>query len=211
MKRLALIIITISLVVIAYFQYKKHQWKMNLVEYDYAVSKNIDANYYNPELVRQYYDNVFKLKTFVRSQWRNHGIDVLHPNDDSESLDAVDYFNRLQSLTKSIESKLEHSKTLKDQGFDNLAIQYIAEHGISPKNYGLINNQDYIGLQAGDLNANVWELQKILINQGYDIPKDGKFGPETESALKDLQEKNDMFPSGIVDRNTLKLILTKRE
>jgi len=42
---------------------------------------------------------------------------------------------------------------------------------------------------------------------GYDIPKDGIFDIKTEDALKDLQSKNDQYPSGIVDKRILPLLI----
>ena len=207
MKKLALIIITLSLVVITYFQYKGYQRFNPPSQYYYTVSDSIDLNYFDPAVLSQYYDHVYALGYFARTQWSAHGIDVLYPGDDPESQQASAHFTRKLGITKMLEDKLIYSRELKARGFDNTAIRYINEKGIAPENYYYFTNENFIGLGMGDVSQEVWEVQKILIGDGYDIPQDGTFGIETERALMDFQKKQGLFPSGATDEQTIKTLI----
>lgn len=67
-------------------------------------------------------------------------------------------------------------------------------------------------LERGSQGEEVKELQQILFNMGYDLGQtgvDGKFGPETEAAVKNFQgDINLQYPEatviidGQVDRQT---------
>ncbi len=51
------------------------------------------------------------------------------------------------------------------------------------------------------------ELQKLLINKGYEIGKvDGIFGDKTETAVKDIQSKFGLTPDGIPTKKLLNLL-----
>jgi len=61
-------------------------------------------------------------------------------------------------------------------------------------------------LKRGDTSASVRELQQALKDFGYDLGKygvDGKFGAETEAALKAFQEANGLIANGITDADTI--------
>lgn len=207
MKKLLLLIVVIALVAVVFFQYKAYKRFNPPSDYNYVLSDSIDVNYYDQVVVQQYYDNAYELGQFARSTWANRGIDVLFPSDDIESIEASKYYTSKTSLTKRLEDKLKYSASLKDMGYDNRAIEYIMKNGISPEHHYYITNQNFIGLKLGDKNHEVWEVQKALIAFGYEIPNDGVFGLETESALQLFQEKNDLYPSGIVDEKTIKKII----
>ncbi len=207
MKRLALILIAASLVVIAYFQYKSHQRFNPPSSYDFMINDSIDVNFYDPMVVQQYYENCYKIGQFARSAWYNEEIDVLFPADTRAAQDLAEVYGRLVATTQRLEDLLVYSAKLKSQGYDNRAVAYIQEHGIPPKDYKYITNANFIGLKPGMVSDEVWEMQKILIAMGYDIPKDGNFGQETETALRDFQQKHDLFPSGILNERTLKILL----
>ncbi len=51
--------------------------------------------------------------------------------------------------------------------------------------------------------ANVKELQRLLNRQGANLDVDGKFGPKTQAAVRDFQEKSRIAQSGAVDKRTL--------
>lgn len=60
-------------------------------------------------------------------------------------------------------------------------------------------------LKEGARGADVIDVQKKLQNIGVDPgPVDGKFGPRTESAVKDFQRKKDLKPTGVVNAETAK-------
>lgn len=208
MKKLALIIITISLLVIAFFQYKKYGWLLSVKEYEYSIPSEIDTNYYDEIFLQQYYENAFKLGSFVRTEWKNNSINVLSPDEDKQSIESANYFNKLTAITKRIEDKLIYSSELKAKGYTNKSIKEIAENGLSLDEYKAIDHSA-LTIEYGDINHEVWELQKSLIKRGYEIPKDGHFGTETQNALRDFQLKHDLFPSGLIDIKTLERILKK--
>ena len=207
MKRLALILITMSLAIIAYFQYKSHQRFYPPSPYDYAVNDSIDINYYDPVIVQQYYENCYEIGRFARSAWYNDDIDVRFPPGTQAAQDVAEAYGHLVVTTQRLEDLLLYSGRLKKEGFDNKAIAYIIEHGIPAGHYKYIANKNFIGLKPGTVSDEVWEMQKILIAKGYDIPKDGNFGQETETALQDFQQKHDLFPSGVLNERTLKTLL----
>ena len=207
MKRLLLIIAVIILAIIAYFEYQAYTRFNPPNDYSYVINDSIDTNYFNPLLLQQYYENVYELSAFARAKWANEGIDVLFPEENNTSKAAAKHYNNLLAMTAKLEDKLIFSASLKKQGYDNTDIQQIIEKGLSLKTFDLMQKSNLIGLRIGDESQSVWDMQKIFIQMGYDIPKDGKFGIETESALKDFQTKNDLYASGVLDNTTLRILL----
>lgn len=59
-------------------------------------------------------------------------------------------------------------------------------------------NQVSYGSQGSD----VTELQKLLNQNGYSLAEDGIFGTNTQTAVKDYQQKNNLAVDGIVGTNT---------
>lgn len=63
-----------------------------------------------------------------------------------------------------------------------------------------------IGLGVAHGDDNVRQMQQHLIDLGFKLPKfgaDGKFGPETEAALRQFQQKNGLQANGIAASDTL--------
>ncbi len=52
-------------------------------------------------------------------------------------------------------------------------------------------------------------LQSLLIKEGYDISADGAFGPMTEAAVKDFQQKSKLVVDGIVGQKTWRTLLSE--
>lgn len=208
MKRLALLILIVALPILTYFQYRKYRRFHPPTDYDYALSDSIDAHYHDPVTLQQYYQNVYEIGHFARQQWHNQDVDVRYPDaDDPEAQRASQYYQQLLSTTAWLEDRLVTSRQLKDTGFDNAAIARIEREGLSPPNYYLAEQQTLVGLKKGDRGGGVWNLQKILVNKGYDIPVDGIFSEETETAVRDFQRKTDNYPSGEVDNILLSAII----
>ncbi len=208
MKRLALLILSITLPILTYFQYQKYRRFNPPVNYEYPLSDSIDTNYHDPVTLQQYYQNVYEIGSFARSQWHHQGTDVRFPEDDDpEAKQASQYYQQLLSTTAQLEDQLIASQRLKDAGFDNQAIARIEQEGWSPQNYRLAQQQSLIGLKKGSKGSDVWNLQKLLVNKGYDIPVDGIFNEVTENAVKDLQQQNGNYPSGIVDEGLLRAMM----
>jgi len=65
-------------------------------------------------------------------------------------------------------------------------------------------------LQIGSRGENVRKVQLQLLALGYELPKfgaDGRFGKETEEAVREFQEDNDLQVDGIVGPETLDLLM----
>ena len=62
-------------------------------------------------------------------------------------------------------------------------------------------------LEIGDQGSWGYELQKNLIKEGYAIAIDGRFRIETYNALKEFENKNQLYADGILDILTLKKLL----
>ena len=66
----------------------------------------------------------------------------------------------------------------------------------------------YQTIRDGASNNFVFLLQFILNQLGYSLLVDGKFGRNTDAAVKDFQSKNNLSVDGIVGPNTWKTLLT---
>ena len=60
----------------------------------------------------------------------------------------------------------------------------------------------YNQLSYGSRGSDVTELQKLLNKNGYKLSEDGIFGTNTQAAVKDYQQKNNLAVDGIVGNNT---------
>lgn len=212
MKKLVFIIIIITLPLIAFFQYKKYKRFNPPTAYEYKVSDKIDVNYHEPSLVDEYYQKAVDAGSFARSQWKAREIDVRFPDADSqEEKNVAARYNQILSRLKQVETKLINSAKLKKQGYTNDKIQLI-ESGIPQAFVDFYSNTDKPtdNLTIGSIGEPVWNLQKILISKGYDHPLDGVFGQETFSALKKFQEDNQVYPSGVLTKQTLKKLIAKK-
>ena len=208
MKKLAYLIIILALPIIVFFQYKSYTRFNPPFNLTLTPSDSLDATYYDPLVLQEYHELLHKIPAFARSKWANEGIDVRFPdNGDEESIEAAAHYNQLLSGLKLLETKLKSSFKLKQQGFDNAAINEMELKGISPQTYKIQHTKELIGQRKGEKNSAVWELQKHLLKKGYDIPKDGIFDIETENALKDFQSKNDLYPSGIVEESVIPFLI----
>ena len=62
-------------------------------------------------------------------------------------------------------------------------------------------------LKRGIKSDEVKGLQAMLIGHGFDLDKDGSFGPATEKAVKDYQNRNSLPQTGVVDAATRKSLM----
>lgn len=60
----------------------------------------------------------------------------------------------------------------------------------------------YNQVSYGSKGSDVTELQKLLNQNGYKLSEDGIFGKNTQAAVKDYQQKNNLSVDGIVGNNT---------
>ncbi len=207
MKKLLFIVLIITLPLIAFFQYKNYKRFNPPADYEYVTSEEIDTNYYNSDLVDEYYAKAVEIGSFARLQWRNNGIDVRFPNEDSQTaINASKYYNQLISRVKSLESKLVSSSALKKEGLANGDIRLI-ESGYSINDLAALEDKDEIvQITFGDQSRFVWKVQKQLISRGYDHVLDGLFGIDTQNAIIAFQQDNQMYPSGAMDEETFELL-----
>lgn len=60
----------------------------------------------------------------------------------------------------------------------------------------------YKQVSYGSQGSDVKTLQELLNGNGYSLDVDGNFGPQTQAAVKDYQQKNKLSVDGIVGNNT---------
>jgi putative chitinase len=61
--------------------------------------------------------------------------------------------------------------------------------------------------KKGDNSPYVADLQNMLIRKGWALSSDGAFGPKTEQAVKEFQQKNGLSVTGSIDTDTLNKLL----
>ena len=210
MKRVIILFFILATGFLLYFQYVKYRKFSPPNAYDYSINtKDIDANYYNQVILNEYFEKATRLGNFAREQWHNYEIDVLSPDNTPQAQNASKYYQQLLTRVKFLEAKLIASQKLKSQGFDNKAIQFIEEKEIAPANlktYWLIGDKVF---RKGDKDKAIWEIQKLINQRGFNIQIDGFFSDETEQAVKKIQEKHQVYPSGIIDIDFLQVLLQK--
>lgn len=200
MKKLLFGIIIIGLPLIVFFQYKNYKRFSPPTNYEYSISRGIDANYYDQDLISEYYSKAIEIGSFARLKWRNESIDVRFPDQDSEvELNASKYYNQLMSRVQRIEQKLILSANLKSKGLNNADIIAV-ESGVPEAEVKFVSDrQSILRLKLGDRGRLVWELQKRLNTHGYEHQLDGVFGGATQNALVAFQNANKLYPSGAMD------------
>ncbi len=211
MKKLLMLVIIIALPIIAYFQYENWKRYNTPSNFSYPISDKIDVNYHDANIVRQYYENAIEIGRFAKEVYANSEIDVLAPdNTNSEALNASKYYHGLISSTKYLEAMLIKSAKSKESGLNNDDVKLVENLGINPSSLASYKMKDqYIGMQLGSKGNYVWKLQRALIDRGYDLPIDGKFGDETDLQLKTFQTSIATFPSGVVDEYTFEKLMVK--
>lgn len=209
MKRIVIFLIIIFLGLITFFQYKNYRKFAYPNNYDYAINmQEIDVNYHEPALVKEYFETATYLGNFAREQWSNYGIDVLAPDTKvPQAKNAAQTYQAMLARVRFLEAKLTFSKKLKQQGFDNEAIAYIEKNGISEKNYLVHKLTAGKFFQKGDKGKVIWEVQKLISQKFEPIRIDGIFNEETEQAVKKIQQQKQIYPSGIIDEEFIKLLL----
>ncbi|MCW5519874.1 peptidoglycan-binding protein [Aureitalea sp. L0-47] len=202
MKQIIIFLLIVIIGLIGWGQYKKYK-RFSLEEYAYKTSDNIDTANADKAVLLDYYQAIEAVNGYVITQWSANGIDVRNPKKDNEQTKAavaeygnrlanVKYFEALLSSPPKKEKPKEFSK--EDQKKQLIRKQFYA-------------NPSENSLRIGDRNAMVFEIQNILISKGHIIEHDGLFRAETFSALKEFEEKNNLFPDGKLDVITLEYLL----
>lgn len=218
MKKILLFILAVIILIFAYSEYKEYQ-RFHPKNANIKASEAIDLNYHNQETVYSYYDALETANNYMQMQWSANDIDVRSPENDDEStaLAVAEYGKKVAKLNyyKSI---LEQSKTLKSQGLSNKDIKLFESKGVTVSDYNkakakdnyrneLLNMIPEKALFSGNKSSFIYEMQKLLVKKGHDIPVDGVYKNITSDALKSFQEKNNLYPDGKIDVMTLKALL----
>ncbi len=208
MKRLLTIVILVGVIAYIVVQYFKDRRFNPPSSYDYQISETIDKEYFDTLVIKQYYKNALEIGSFARSLWNNDGIDVRYMDrEDFKSTQATEYYELLWVTTKMLENKLLYSAEKKKEGYNNSQIKVLVETGLTPDDLLLEEKSYLIGLQIGSNGAQAWELQKMLNAKGDSIPEDGIFNTITRNRLRVFQTEHGLFPSGVLDEQTLKALL----
>ncbi len=215
MKQIIIFLLVIILGIISYGQYKQYK-RFSLENYEYKTSDNIDLDYHDKSTLYKYYEAVEGVNSYIASQWSAERIDVRSPkDDDDETKLAVDTYAKKAAKVKYYEAQLEKSKRLKNSGLTNDEVKLFEDKGITLKDLQKAESDakmksmfsDNTNLRLGERNAFVYEIQKLLVNKGFDIPVDGVYQSITSNAILDFEAKNNLFPDGKIDLLTLEALL----
>ncbi|MCL7753280.1 peptidoglycan-binding domain-containing protein [Polaribacter sp. Z022] len=211
MKQLIIFLLLIIAFIIGYGKYSQYK-RYNSPNVDYKTDKKIDLEYHNQELVLNYYKAIEDLNSYVMMQWSTNGIDVRTPEDDNEEtkIAVKKYSNKLATI-KYYESKLEKSISLKNKGASNKEIKFLEQTGTDLQSHlksiaikkikSMFDPKEK--MIYGQKNALIFEVQKRLISKGIIVVNDGLYKIETLNAIKTFEEKNNLYPDGILDVLTL--------
>lgn len=190
---------------VKYIAYKRYNAP---TDHSFQISDQIDIHYHNQLKVQQYYENVYRLSSFANEQWYNYEIDVMYPDHENmQSILANKTYLQMVSTTKHLEGLLSKSSELKEDGLDNEAIRTIEQTGQTAEEYLLSKKFARLELKEGDKGEDVKAIQVELNKLGFEIPKTGLYSNLTKSAIITFQQKNQLFPTGIVDQQTIQKLL----
>lgn len=211
MKQIIIILLIIIAVLIGYGQYSQYQ-RYNSPEVNYTTDRVLSLEQQHPEDVKNYYDAIENLNSYIMMQWSANGIDVRTPEDDDpETKIAVDTYTKKLAYIKYLEDKLSAENTI--------ASEFETNTNSSGNNVNLAstNNTDKIAkikslfnpcvkLYNGQKNPLIFEVQKQLNKLGHQVKIDGVYRFETLNAIKTFEEKNNLLADGYVDALTIEMM-----
>lgn len=207
MKKILIVLGLIFLGIYGYGKYQDYE-RYNSEAISYTSDKAINKNHYNQQLVLNYREAIEDLNGFVKLKWFTEGIDVLKPEEgDIKTENAVNIYGDKLSLVKFYEEQLIESNKLKEKGLSPESIKAVFENKKSPNQIAKEEQKNLLRRlyeKSSDLNNRVsgemvFEIQKLLVSKGYGIVIDGKYRQETQQAVKDFEQKNNLFPDGKID------------
>lgn len=217
MKQLIILLLIIILGFIGYDFYKDWE-RFHAPNYHYTTDVTIDNDYHDQTVVLDYNKAITDLNTFVKLKWTASDIDVRAPeSDDLETSQAVQEYGTKLARVSCLEKKLAQSAAYKKQGWNNQQILDFENNRSTPamitKNrkidllHQLFNQEVTASQRIGSRSALIFEIQKLLIDKGYDIPLDGVFAQITSTALADFETKNNFYPDGKIDALTFDALI----
>lgn len=218
MKKIIIVLLSIILLIMGYNLYSRYK-RFHSPGTDYISNQKIDYNYYNQATLLSYYQAIEEANSYVKMAWANESVDVRNPNDDdNDTKAATSIYNKKLGTVQFYEDKLVQSAKMKSEGLSDNDVKSFEESGYKLKDYNEFikrkflvdtfkSNPDKYSLKVGDYNSFIYELQKILVKKGHNIPIDGLFRSITLDAIYAFEKKNGLFPDGKIDAVTLNYLL----
>jgi hypothetical protein len=218
MKQIIITLLVVLLLILGFNLYSDYK-RFHSPGSDYVSTQKIDLNYYDSTTLENYYQAIEEVNAYVRTAWANDDVDVRNPEDDDEDTKAVvSGYTKKLGIVKLYEEKLVQSAKMKSEGLNDKDVIAFEESGFKGKDYNEFikrkflmetfkSNPEKYSLKVGDFNSFVFELQKILVKKGYNIPVDGLFRDITLKAVGAFEQKNGLFADGKVDAVTLDYLL----
>ena len=216
MKQIIIFLLVVILILIGYGQYNQYK-RYNSPEVNYTTDRILNLENHNPEIIKDYYDEIENLNSFVMMQWSANGIDVRTPeDDDAETKIAVDTYSKKLSYIKYLEDKLTKTEEelitnqvsdFEKNEFEKEEINLVSsdKNVIDVEKIKSLFNP-CIKLYNGQKNPLIYEVQKQLVKKGYKIRIDGVYRFETLDAIKTFEEINNLLADGYLDMLTLELM-----
>jgi len=207
MKKILIVLGLIFLGIYGYGKYQDYE-RYHSEAIEYSSDKAINENHYDQQLVLNYRKAIEDVNGFVKLKWFANGIDVLKPEKDNlEAETAVRVYGDKISLVKFYEEKLIESNTLKEKGLSPEEMKAVFENKKNPSQIVKEEQKNLLRslFERSNISNNrangeiVYEIQKLLVSKGYEILIDGKYRQETQQAIKEFEEKNNLFPDGKID------------
>ena len=209
--------LVVIVAIMGYNQYSKYK-RFNPPQVNYQTTQQVDIDYYNQEVVRQYHNAIAQLDGFVVQHWSFNRVDVRSPKKDNQATKAaVATYNELLGTVKYYESKLVASAGYKEAGLNNNQIKALEANG---KNYKakkatkkdhlralLKETPEVFNFSVGAQGALVYELQLLLVANGYNLQTDGVFAAETVDALIAFEAEKSLYADGVLDPLTMHYLL----
>lgn len=218
MKQIIITLLVVLLLILGFNLYSDYK-RFHSPGSDYVSTQKVDLNYYDSTTLQNYYQAIEEVNAYVRTAWANDDVDIRNPEDDDEDTKAVvSGYTKKLGIVKLYEEKLVQSAKMKNEGLNDKDVIAFEESGFKSKDYNEFikrkflmetfkSNPEKYSLKVGDFNSFVFELQKIIVKKGYNIPVDGLFRDITLKAVGAFEQKNGLFADGKLDAATLDYLL----
>ncbi|MEM7654976.1 MAG: peptidoglycan-binding domain-containing protein [Bacteroidota bacterium] len=211
MKRLFYLVMIISLPLITFFQFDRYRRFHPPTEYAHPIHQDIDYGYHDPAVVLEYLTAAQQTGTYARHLWREHRLDVKSVDPKAaEFQPEIATYQQYVATTQFLEKRLLQSAQWKAAGKKNAEIQALENGSQNERQqaYEQWTNNPVLA-RVGDQGPIVYEIQRRLQALAYELPLDGIYRSETQRDVQAFQTKQQLFPSGIVDKQTFLRLLNQ--